>query len=129
MNSFGEMYFQARLRGAAIPESSLTLWTESSSQLSLIARTYTQAPSTPLGVRFEDFNDSVINDVGKTVLRARVGGTGVTDGGEYGIWSDASGILSLVAREGDQAPDMPSGVAFDSFYSLHETRLSITPLR
>ena len=40
--------------------------------------------------------------------------------GELAIWSDRSGSLSVVVRDGDQAPGMPPGVNFASF-SNHDT--------
>jgi hypothetical protein len=36
-----------------------------------------------------------------------------------GIWSDRSGVLSMVAQHGRQAPDMPNGVVFQSLGAPH----------
>jgi hypothetical protein len=38
----------------------------------------------------------------------------VNDTNDYGIWSEGSGTLALVAREGDQAPGTPSGVTYEN---------------
>jgi hypothetical protein len=77
-----------------------------------------QAPGAPAGVKFTSLGLPVLNDAGQAAFRA----TTSVDLIDRGIWSDSSGSLSLVARKGDQAPAMPTGVAFDSF------SISLTPL-
>jgi hypothetical protein len=51
----------------------------------------------------------VLNEAGQTAF------TAYTSAG-VGIWSEGSGSLALVARLGDQAPGLPSGVNFGSIY-------------
>ena len=45
-----------------------------------------------------------LSNAGKVVFAARLTGPGVTTFNDSGIWSNASGVLRLVAREGDPAP-------------------------
>lgn len=83
------------------------LWSEGSGSLALVAREGDAAPGTG-GVVFDLFIASVINSAGEAAFMAnlRTGATGpVIDGSnDRGLWSNGSGSLALVAREGDAAP-------------------------
>ena len=48
-------------------------------------------------------------------LRGSLRGSGVSDQNNSGIWLSRQGSLSMVAREGDQAPRLPAGAVFASF--------------
>lgn len=45
----------------------------------------------------------------------RVTGSGITSSNNFGIWSDASGTLELIARAGDSAPGLVTGTTFNQF--------------
>ena len=83
------------------------LWSEGSGSLALVAREGDAAPDAG-GVVFDKFIASVINSAGEAAFMAnlRTGATGpVVDGSnDRGLWSQGSGSLALVAREGDTAP-------------------------
>ncbi len=83
------------------------LWSEGSGSLALVAREGDAAPGAG-GVVFGLFIASVINSAGEAAFMAnlRTGATGpVVDGSnDRGLWSQGSGSLALVAREGDTAP-------------------------
>jgi hypothetical protein len=74
-----------------------------------------QAPGAPDGVTFgPDFNSiafgiPVLNDDGQTAFVANLSGNGVDFANDQGIWSEGSGNLALVAREGEQAPGAQIG--------------------
>src|SRR5690606_31296980 len=44
-------------------------------------------------------------------------GSGVSSANDTGIWSEGSGSLQLIAREGDVAPGVPGEVRFKTFFS------------
>jgi hypothetical protein len=56
-----------------------------------------------------------LNDAGQIAFLASLEGAGVDSTNDIGIWSQASGELSLVVRKGDDAPGTPSGVRLDRF--------------
>jgi hypothetical protein len=81
-----------------------------------------QAPGTPDGVGYFSFgtfqgavSQPVINNAGQVAFGAFVLGNGVDATNNFGIWSEGSGTLGMVAREGNQAPGMPDGELFSSF--------------
>ena len=74
----------------------------------------------PGGDTFESFRAEAISPGGQIVFRATVAGEAVTPANNTGMWTDRSGELTLVAREGDLAPCLPSGstATFESFTDL-----------
>jgi hypothetical protein len=84
--------------------------------LELVARKGNHAPGTPDGVNFSDlsFPGFTLNNRGQTAFPGILTGSGVDETNNTGIWSEGSGSLALVAREGSQAPGMPDGAVFNS---------------
>lgn len=71
------------------------------------------APGTPPELRFSSFNGPAISEFGQIVFTAEVAGPGVDGENASGVWREQSpGALGLVARSGDQAPGLASGVIF-----------------
>lgn len=60
----------------------------------------------------------VLNNSGKVSFFAQLqsGIGGVNTNNDQGIWLERNGVLELVAREGDQAPGLPSGANYKSFF-------------
>lgn len=63
-----------------------------------------------------DFDQPVIDDQGRIAFYAelRTGGS-VTISNRRGLWSDRTGTLQLVARQGTQAPGLPVGAQYSTF--------------
>ena len=118
MNRAGQVAMRASLLvgqgGVTLPDS-LCMWSNASGSLSLLARANSQAPGVPLGALFRTFDSPVINASGRTAFYAELvtGAAGVDNTNNQGIWSTAPGLLTLVARNGDQAPGTPAGAVFD----------------
>ena len=72
------------------------------------------APDTGAGIVFDHFNTAeiVINEAGQVAFRSVLVGPGVNSDNDRGLWSEGSGALSLVAREGSPAPGTVAGVEF-----------------
>jgi hypothetical protein len=119
INNAGRITFRADLVGSGVNNTNNTgIWSEGTGTLTLIAREGSQAPGTPNGVQFTFFFYApVINAAGQTAFHAGLKGSGVDSTNNAGIWSEGSGILALLAREGSQAPGTASGVNFYSFGS------------
>jgi hypothetical protein len=101
---------------------SATLQQAHAATVRTVALSGQSAPGTPSGVNFY-FSDSsdfpftpALNDAGQTAFFARLIGGGVINGtNDEGIWSEGSGSLALVARQGSPAPGTPSDVNFNNF--------------
>lgn len=118
INSAGQVAFVAGLTGSGPggPAVFGIFATDDSGNVNLIMLGGSRAPETPPGVVFSGIstNVPVMNSAGDVAFLATVAGPGVDFGNDTGIWStDGNGILNLVAREGDQAPDTLAGTVFD----------------
>jgi hypothetical protein len=93
------------------------VWSNRSGSNALLARIGDAAPGTSAGVTFDWLESDYyppINNADKTIFEALLTGPGVTNTNNAGLWSDASGSLSLLARAGDPTPGM-HGVTFTAF--------------
>jgi hypothetical protein len=103
-----------------------SLWARRNGSLQPIAVEGSQAPDTPLGTTFNRdqfdqygqdlFRGFAYNRQGKVAFYSRLKGTDVRTSNDTGVWADSDDSLSLVAREGDQAPGAPVGLNFFGFY-------------
>jgi hypothetical protein len=110
-NDNGDAAFHANLTGSTNNEG---IWSQRSGTLELVVRKGSPAPGMPSGVNFNNLYSPVINDAGQTAFRASF--TVVPNSlYDQGIWSEGSGTLALVAREGDLAPGAPANRRFASF--------------
>jgi PEP-CTERM motif len=81
-----------------------------------VAFTGEAAPDAGAGVVYDSFaNSPVINGAGQVSFSALLNGLAVDITNDSGIWSEASGELTMVAREGNRAPGTESGVIYNSF--------------
>jgi len=97
------------------------IWSDASGDLSLVARTGQQAAGTGFGVQFKDFSFGermMIDGMGQTYFEATLQGAGVSTANDRGFWQESHGSLSLLAREGDLAPDLDSTANFSTLSSL-----------
>jgi len=118
LNSAGQIAFSGFLTGIGVDSTNdRVIWSGSSDSLALVAREGDQASGVPSGVNFTGLGAPVLNSAGQTAFDGTLSGNGVGFGNNSGFWSEGSGSLNLVAREGDQAPGTASGVFFDSFTS------------
>src|SRR3954471_7164419 len=112
LDANGQVAFWARLTGTGVNSlNNAGVWFGGSGNLQLVARTGSQAPGMPSGFTFDRFSGASLatpiprlNAAGQTAFRAYTS--------SLGIWAGAPANLRLVALEGNQAPDAPSGVNF-----------------
>lgn len=109
LNSLGQTAFEG------FTSVGVGIWSERSGTLELVTHTGDSAPGMPFGVNFNGFETPVFNSAGNTAFIGSLTGNGVESENNESIWSEGSGPLTLVAREGDQAPGLPSGVNFGDF--------------
>jgi hypothetical protein len=129
LNDVGQTAFHATLIGSGVDSTNYYgLWSEGSGSLALVARSGSHAPGMPSGVNYARFSFCVtcppnhsayrpaLNNAGQTAFRASLTGSGADSTNDTGIWSEGSGSLALVAREGNQAPGTHDGVNFGDFF-------------
>lgn len=115
LNSAGQTAFYGGLT-----DGNVGLWSEGSGGLNLVARSGVQAPGVPAGVNLSfaaglspfHLDWPKLNDAGQTAFVGTLTGAGVNATNNWGVWSNGSGSLELLARAGDQAPGMPTGVIY-----------------
>jgi uncharacterized protein YjbI with pentapeptide repeats len=110
INNAGQVAFRANLTDNGIDATNNQgIWSEGAGSLAMVARTGDVAPGVPGGVNFGlnyalELFEPVLNNAGQTAFYG-----GLTDG-TVGLWSQGSGNLALVARDGNPARGTPNGV-------------------
>ncbi len=115
LNGAGQTAFLGSLTGLEVDSTNNAgIWSEGGgSGLSLVARLGNEAPGTSSGVKFSSFTSLGINGLGQTAFVGRLTGMGVNGSNNTGLWAeDLSGVLTLIAREGDLL-DVDDGPAAD----------------
>ncbi len=113
LNDVGQIAFRGSLTGPGVDATNdRGIWSEGSGSLNLVVREGDAVPDTAPGVVYSFLGDPVLNGVGQIAFRGSLTGPGVDATNDRGIWSESSGSLGLVAREGDDVPNMEPGVVF-----------------
>jgi len=117
VNEAGQVFFRAFLVTQGFDDCDEGLWIGGPNELSLIACEGFPAPDTEEGTTFlapgGGFPGSGIpDDIGQVGFNSRLRGADIpfNDGG---IWLGSPSNVSLLVREGDQAPGTPDGVEFE----------------
>jgi hypothetical protein len=112
LNDAGKIAFRSYLTGSGVNSTNeLGIWSDGSGELTLVARTGSQAPGTDEGVNFFDLHLPSINSAGQTAFRANLIGDGVDVTNNRGIWAtDTKGALQLIVRTGNQMEVAPGDV-------------------
>jgi hypothetical protein len=119
LNDAGQAAFSAYLTGSGVDVSNrVGIWAQRQGGLELVGRQGTHAPGTPDGVNFVGMYGPALNKFGQTAFLGALTGSGVDATNNFGLWSEGSGSLTLVARQGSQAPGMPDGAVFGGGFSL-----------
>ncbi|NOX57794.1 MAG: hypothetical protein GXP29_02920 [Planctomycetes bacterium] len=115
INAAGQTAFQAILTGPGVNGTNdRGIWSEGTGTLTLVAREGSSAPGTAAGVAFKGFWDPpFLSDDGAVGFSGSLSGPGVVIGvNDAGVWSEAPGPLSLIARRSSPAPGIGGGVDF-----------------
>ena len=123
LNNAGQTAFTADLQfgsGGVDENNDRGLWSEGHGALALVARKGGFAPGTP-EAKFDRVYYPVLNNAGQTIFYSTLqqGSGDVVPNNSYGVWSEGSGLLQLVARAGNQAPSAPEGATFDYIDEPH----------
>jgi len=119
LNDAGQVAFRGRLIGPGVigpfvsGTNNIGIWSGAAGSLALVARAGDPAPDTDEGVVFRTFHSAPsLNGSGQTAFVGSLAGPGVDGANNMGLWSEGSGSLRLVVREGDAAPGTGPGVVF-----------------
>lgn len=118
LNNAGEVAFVGFLRpgtGNVTQNNDGGIWAGPAGSLVLIAREGDHAPGTPNGVAFSSvWGSPAMNNPGQVAFRNAlipgIGGTTLLD--DEGLWVGTAGSLTLLGREGFQAPGLSAGISF-----------------
>jgi hypothetical protein len=120
LGSSGILAFRATIKGLApsSPNQKVIL-SGHPGALRAIVREGEQAPGAPSGSIFKQFLTSgyetpAVDSCGRVLFQAKLTGDEVSQSNETGFWLEDAGTISLVARYGDQAADLPMGVNYNS---------------
>ena len=114
VNSNSHIAFEGGLSGAGITDSNdSAIWEGIPGNFRLVSQEGDHAPGLPNEARLGSILSVLLNDSNEVAFEQDVVGTfsgciGICSG----IWSEGLGSLHLVARSGEQAPDLPSDVIF-----------------
>lgn len=84
-------------------------------QVSVIAATGQQAPTTTTGSVFDTFYAPAINDSGTVAYSATLSGGPVSASSDNGIWIATGATTVLAVREGEVPPGSPGGAEYEEF--------------
>src|SRR5688572_6686519 len=138
----GRVLFDALWREPGDPPSMLDpdqegFWSDRSGVLQAVIVTGARAPGTPADVVFRDststaiggaFRDWDADGALRLGVNANLGGPGIDDLDDEGIWVEQAGVLVLLAREGAPAPGAGTGVRFGVSNGI-DTCGDLIPLR
>ncbi len=126
LNNAGQMVFIGTHRGDDGSELGQGVWTGTSGNFHLVARTGDPAPgvdATFSRLPAASFNSPLINGHGGVAFTANITGPGVDESNDSGIWAqDADGHLRLVVREGELFPS--TQITDDFFFDPHQILLN-----
>ena len=109
----GHTAFRATLTGVGVDATNDEgIWSDRTGSLTLVVRKGSHAPGMDATVKFDVLRSPSLDATGRTEFRAMLVGAGVDATNDQGIWSEASGTLTLVARKGSLAPGVGAGVNF-----------------
>lgn len=121
INDAGQTTFAGRLKTGAGGVTNLNrsgIWQQNGLTLDLLVRADTPAPGAPVGAKFGSISNPAINATGQLAFKGgfQQGPGGVDGTNDEAIFSDGSGTMSLVAREGSQAPGTAAGTLFSNSF-------------
>ena len=118
LNSAGQMIFFGRVVGTGITTANDdVIWSNRTGTIAAVVREGNAAVGVGPGVTFGSIGASALNAHGTMVFQSLLSGGSLTSANDGGIWSEQSGVISLVVREGSHAAGTPAGANFDNFDS------------
>jgi hypothetical protein len=116
LNDVGQSGIGSTIVGPGVDDTNFAaFYTGAPGHIALVERMGNHAPGTPSGVNFGWFFGSHgFNNAGQMAIEGPLAGN-VDETNDEGLWTNVSGSLELVAREGSQAVGTPAGVNYGTF--------------
>jgi len=109
----GRFGFAATLTGSDVSaENDEGVWVHEGGSSLLLAREGEQAAGLASGIVVRGLLSIDVNRDGHAFVTSMLSGSGVTTANDECFWTDRTGALVPILREGDQAPGLSSGVKF-----------------
>ncbi len=115
MNQSGQVMLHSGLSGGGYGSTDSGVWISTNGQRQLVAITQQQAPGLLDGVRFDSIVDSVLNSSGAVAFTSVLTGTLVNSDNWGSVWTNRTGPLTMIAREGGRPPSFRRGNEFAGF--------------
>ena len=126
MNGAGQITFGASVRGEGVTELTRgAIVSGTANNLGVVVRAGNIAPDT--GAAFSYLGNLTINSAGTCSFFGKVTGSGISTANDFGLWSGPPTNLALLARKGDAAPGMATGVTIRNFGAATSTQVRQTP--
>lgn len=111
INNLGQVVFRGSLSGPDVSDmNDYGIWSEGGGSLHLMAREGMLTPGFGEGIRLGTPHRPDISDAGESIFLMGLVGPGIDATNNGALWSDSNGTVSLVVREGDQAPGLGPNV-------------------
>jgi hypothetical protein len=111
----GTSIFTTVINGVTV-SNNWGVWRIAPGTQELVARTMSPAPGTSEGTVFRSLPSAssrpAVNSAGDVVFWGMLAGSGVSNANNTGLWRSSSSGVSLMARAGDPAPAIGTGVRF-----------------
>jgi len=111
MSDNGTLFVGGKLTGGEL-ENAQVWWTGTRENLQVLYHRGMAAPGCDEGVKFLWADGVGFNDSGEVSFRGGLTGPGVTGANDVGHWFGGPGVLTKIARRGDQVPEMAAGVTW-----------------
>ena len=98
INNAGPIAFSSFIEGPGVVGLPRAILSDRSGSLGLVVRTGDHAPGTPAGVNYSSPSNPVLNNAGQIAFVGKLSGPGVSGANSFGIWSEGSGTMALVAQ-------------------------------
>ncbi|MGH7132616.1 MAG: DUF7453 family protein [Phycisphaerales bacterium] len=115
INGSGTVSFVSTIIGAGVTAANNQgVWAGPPGAPALVALKGQAAPDTG-GALFNGFSGLALNGSGEVAFQSSLTGLGVPTSADTGLWANTGGTMTLIAREGSQAPGMPAGANFTNW--------------
>ncbi|MFI4861178.1 MAG: choice-of-anchor tandem repeat NxxGxxAF-containing protein [Phycisphaerales bacterium JB063] len=124
MNGAEQVVFSAHLSGPGIDVTNRTsIWVGSQDTLRLVVQYGKPIPGVEPGVVLQSSFDLVLNDLGQVAFGGYLDGPDIDLSNDGGLWFEQDGILTLIARDGEQAVGTQLGTVYRAIngHTLNDT--------
>jgi hypothetical protein len=117
MNEMGALAFRGSVEGPGIVHgmNDPAIWAVREGAIELLAGAAVDAPGAPPGTGPIALGTPLLNEQGLCAFEGDLFGAGVTYDDASAVWSERGGVLAMVVRGSDPAPDTEPGVVFSTF--------------